>query len=61
MQEFTSRFATVDQSNCNSPLVGFSVPSDVDERIDSLAYITHSESENADEWEQIYLELGGEA
>ena len=61
MQEFTSRFAAVDRFDCNSPRAALSVPAVVDERLDSLAYIRRSESENADEWDQFYLELGGEA
>ncbi len=61
MQEFTSRFAALDRFTYDSPQAGLSVALVVDERLDSRTYIRGSENENADEWEKICLDLGGEA
>ena len=60
MREPILRFDSLDRFGHHFPLGGLWAAPIADQRFDTRSFFDVTESENTDEWEHLWLELGGE-
>jgi hypothetical protein len=60
MRESALRHATLDRFGYGPPLAGLAVAPVVDQHLDTRSFFDVRESETANEWEHLWIDLGGE-